>query len=310
MREDAIARPGGTQMNAFTPSDPTLDANGMTIKSIDYYADPDRRAYGFRLKNGEDLRRQRGGSPDTSILRGLTFISDNPVYIQGDFNLHTSNGTNTLTEIVGGNLDPNFANPEVDYWRPAEIIGDSITVLSDNFCDGSIQDGYLNTGPMNTNIRIPTATRYGCIGNNQPTSYSNQNRPQTQLPANIGGTNYDWALANPWEAQPNGNSPNSPIVIDNDGEVMMTPTGMAATAPFNRNWTQYNQQYNQFSDRNFNTFASYLTVPADTTANLTMINGIVPAQFNQGNGGLINFPRLLENWLNNTLSIDGFVYPT
>lgn len=312
-REDAIARPGGSQMNASTPTDPTLDANGMSTKAIDYYADPDRRPYGFRLKNGQDLRRKPGGSLNKSILRGLTLVSDNPLYIQGDFNLHTSNGSDTLKELTGSApnfvVDSRFANPEVDYWRPAEILGDAITVISNNFCDGSIQEGYLNTGLMSVAINdANTLNKYGCLNNGpQRTSYANQNRPQIPLnPGTISGKSYNWALANPWEQF--STSPKSPILVDYNGEVLMrevpTTTSTTPTAAI-----QYNQPYNAFGNRTNTTLPNYMRHAINTTTNLTMINGVVPAQLNQGNGGLINFPRMLENWSPNntdrTLAIDG-----
>lgn len=303
VREDAIARPGGSQMNASTPTDPTLDANGMSTKAIDYYADPDRRPYGFRLKNGQDLRRKPGGSLNKSILRGLTLVSDNPVYIQGDFNLHTSNGSDTLTELTGLStkrvVDSNFANPEVDYWRPTEVLGDAITVISNNFCDGSIQEGYLNTGPMTTVIDdANTQKKYGCLNNTpQRTSYSNQNRPTVQLFPQTSISTQSWVLSNPWEAHPTtSNSPKSPIVINWNGEVLITDRVTSTTGPYIKNQKAYDQQYNAFSARDFNASSSYIGRAIDTKANLTMVNGVVPAQTNQGNGGLINFPRMLENW--------------
>lgn len=56
VREDAIARPAGLKMNAVpysSPSDPSItSSNGITTKPVDYLPDPDRRPYGFRLKNG------------------------------------------------------------------------------------------------------------------------------------------------------------------------------------------------------------------------------------------------------------------
>lgn len=305
VREDAIARPPGSGMNAFTPRDPALDPNGMSIKAIDYLADPDRRPYGFRLKNGADLRRRPGGTLDSSTLRGLTLISDNPLYIQGNFNLHTSNGSDTLTEFIGtGNtLDSRFANPEVDYWRPAEVLGDAVTILSNNFCDGSIQEGYLNTGTTNTAINdAQTQNKYGCLNNGpQRTSYANQNRPQIQLtPGTISGQSFNWALANPWEGF--STSPKSPILIDRNGEPLMRQVTSSPPKPI-----PYNQAYNTFGSRTSTTYTNYLRQAIDTTVNLSMIQGVVPAQTNQGNGGLINFPRMLENWATNNrnLTING-----
>jgi hypothetical protein len=308
VREDAIARPPGDKMDAYVPKDPKLEATGMSTKAIDYYADPDRRPYGFRLKNGEDLRRKAGGSV---TLRGLTLVSDNPVYIQGNFNLHKSDGSVTLTEFkTDGTLDSSFADPEVDYWRPTEILGDAITVISNNFCDGSIQEGYLNAGLMSVDINdIKTDEKYGCLVDGpQRTSYSNQNRPQIKLPEKIDNTPYDWALANPWEPYPDGNSPKSPIAINKNGEVLMNEVIDPAIAPYTKNVIPYSEKYNRFSDRSFQTFTNYIGRAINTRTNLTMINGVVPGQLNQGNGGLINFPRMLENWLtggDKTLAISG-----
>jgi hypothetical protein len=115
---------------------------------VDFFADPLRRPNGFRLLNGNRLDRQ--GIPAEKNIAGLSFISDNPVYIQGDFNLHSTDGTaNNLieefTEKLTDNwsnfygrstLDPRFARPDQDTWRPAEIVADAVTILSDNFCDG------------------------------------------------------------------------------------------------------------------------------------------------------------------------------
>lgn len=312
VREDAIARPAapaGSAMNAFTPRDPALNSNGMSIKAIDYLADPDRRPYGFRLKNGADLRRRPGGTLDSSTLRGLTLISDNPLYIQGNFNLHTSNGSDTLTEFIGTGttLDSRFANPEVDYWRPAEVLGDAVTILSNNFCDGSIQEGYFNTGTTSTAINdAQTQNKYGCLNNGpQRTSYANQNRPQIQLtPGTIGGKSYNWALANPWEQF--STSPKSPILVDRNGEPLMRESSSSSTRPTEA--TPYDQPYNTFGSRNSTTLSNYLRRAIDTTVNLSMIQGVVPARLNQGNGGLINFPRMLEDWLtggDKTLTING-----
>ncbi len=276
VREDAIARPSGANMNAFTPSDPALKPYNMSIKSIDYYADPDRRPHGFRLKNGQDLRRKPGGGDaDTSILRGMTLVSDNPIYIQGDFNLHTAG-----LEIIDGNVNANFAEPTKDYWRPTEILGDAITIISDNFCDGSIEDGLPNT--PSPAISISEANKkYGCQVSNTQTSYINQNRPKNALPAGQA-----WARENP-------DAPTSPILISRNAEAMMVDTTTKAVTPYNRD----NRTYYSFADRSSQAFAvDNISQAKNTTVNIVMINGVVPPQENQGNGGLINFPRMLENW--------------
>ncbi len=104
VREDAIARSAKANWNACDSAnniikatcrtdvtkvqDPPVNANnGISPKPVDFYADPDRRPYGFRLINGSNLDRPTKGG---NIVYGMSFISDNPAYIQGDFNCHGS----------------------------------------------------------------------------------------------------------------------------------------------------------------------------------------------------------------------------
>ena len=187
MREEAIARPAaagncgsgapcGNNENLNAPRDPdiaTTGNRGITIKPVDYYADPERAPHGFRLLNGEQVNRDSTppGGPnvaDTNIF-GISFISDNPVYIQDHFNVHSPNGdvNNRLEEFTQrlysdinddfnfnefysrNNLDTRFARPTQDTWRPSEILADGITALSGDFCEGSAQDLYVTAGEAN-----------------------------------------------------------------------------------------------------------------------------------------------------------------
>ncbi|MFT0795239.1 type II secretion system protein, partial [Synechococcus sp. H70.1] len=240
VREDAIARPPLTNfaayqtawqaanargtlpfiMNAGQPGrdqpvgDPPVSDQGLSPKPVDYYPDPDRRPYGFRLRNGAVLA--RGGFNLDEAVFGLSFISDNPVYIQGDFNLHQRRegkgleedrleefttrltfGSDGLYSNFYGRLrkneDRRFARAAEDLWRPTEIIGDSINILSADFCDGSIDDGFVQDGTLNGggssfvanrdyqgNPQRASAPRrndyYGCSGPNlgANTSFLNQ----------------------------------------------------------------------------------------------------------------------------------------
>jgi type II secretory pathway pseudopilin PulG len=163
-------QPGRGTANGQTVWDPPVsNPGGLSPKPVDYYADPDRRPYGFRLRNGAVLARG-GFNPDDAIF-GLSFISDNPVYIQGDFNLHqTRNGQRlerleeftTLLEFdpqtglyrnFYGRLrrdeDRRFARVAEDLWRPSEVLGDSVNILSADFCDGSIDDAFVQDGTLN-----------------------------------------------------------------------------------------------------------------------------------------------------------------
>ncbi|MCS7081343.1 MAG: hypothetical protein NZ585_15035, partial [Chloracidobacterium sp.] len=152
------------------PSDPPVVeseegfASGISGKPVDYYADPDRRAHGFRLMNGNDI--SRVGVPPERNIYGLTFVSDNPVYImtqlargRSGFNLHADAGGNTIEEFTTALPFPYtfnqfyvsrttrnllFATPAGDTWRPAEILADAITLITHNFCDGYLEHGIRN----------------------------------------------------------------------------------------------------------------------------------------------------------------------
>lgn len=330
VREDAIARTPGAIMRAIgpNPTDPPLvplpaPATGdMSIKSVDYYPDPDRRPYGFRLKNGNTLRRE--GNPDNP--QGMTFVSDNPVYIQGHFNLHNNAATGTantiqeFTQLLGGTptrdqfygrranqLNGNFANPATDWWRPTEIMADAVTILSNNFCDGSIEDGIIYAGvvdPSGATQPLNGAARqrkYGCNTATNYTSYINQNRP---LAANFNGP---WMSENPFELPTDQtaaatstdlvSSAKSPVMIAPSGDpVYCTTTGTACTDP--ASWQTYrlddNRTYLRFTDGP-GAGKKHISA-ADTTVNMVMVSGVIPQRLGQINGGFHNFPRLLENW--------------
>ncbi len=70
-----------------------------------YNPDPGRNVSGFKLVEGEVL-------PDAT-----TFVSDLPVYVEGNFNLHTSD------------------DPAIDTWKPCAVVSDAITLLSENWSD-------------------------------------------------------------------------------------------------------------------------------------------------------------------------------
>jgi hypothetical protein len=343
VREDAIARPRRTTYSSYEDSYPKnpetidpdkliMDANnvadppvynvanpgaatpqpddgasvGISPKPVDFYADPDRRPYGFRIKQGNDLRRNN----QNTVLLGLTLVSDNPVYIQGNFNGHGS--TNQLTELTrdADVKDPTndndfygldratsgFGNPNRDTWRPAEVLADAVTLLSDSFCDGSVEDAYRLSNKSN-----PTATdtdlvsRYGCVDGARATSYLSQNRPNTD--DKVPGT---WARENPGENDDNTADGTSPILFSRNGVAMVYNSSTSKTAPYSSN-------YHLFSDVLGNTAHGRKTpiVQNNAWVNVVMISGNVPSRNNQGNGGLHNFPRLLERWAGKDLKIRG-----
>lgn len=293
VREDAISRPSNgalaTPANATdvnNPRDPQLTDRGISAKPVDFYADPARRPYGFRLRNGQNLMR------DVNNPRGLTFVSDNPVYIQGDFNFHSTNGTaNNLEEFntplannwgnfyTRNGLNEQFARVGSgrDTWRPAEILSDAITILSDNFAAGSIDLG-IRTATTGTGI---SGDRY---------SYRSLHAPS--------GTNF-----NPEQGwvQEDGRrysltDPNRlPIRVSRNGNPFFCPNttpapaaGQPCAAP-----QEYTGAYRAIGSTNY---GNAVNRARETRVNATLVSGVVPSRAGQTNGGFHNFPRFIEDW--------------
>jgi hypothetical protein len=321
IREDKIARPAATAMNATlglsapawnpgataantTPTDPAVDSvNGISTKSVDYYGDPDRRPYGFRLRNGVDLRRAPGGTVDAANSPGVSFISDNPVYIQGDFNHHSTDGTaasgsrleeftNLLTQPNWDNfylrtsaqIDQRFADRTQDSWRPTEIIADAITLLSSNFVDGTVEDGFRRT-------------------NNGTQSYSNQPRPTASAPTSLGASYY-WVQENPWTTPTSFTAATaqntSPIAVSRNGNPLYCETP-ARDANYVNSCTRIREwginPTTGAVNGNYDTALSDQPQSAIATRmNAIIVSGIVPSRAQQSYGGFHNFPRFIQSW--------------
>ncbi|MBW4555246.1 MAG: hormogonium polysaccharide biosynthesis protein HpsA [Trichormus sp. ATA11-4-KO1] len=121
------------------------------VSETDFTLDPTRRPNGIMLINGSDLSRNATYKAEE---KGLILASDLPVYIEGDFNKHTKEEFTELNTwgddfYKRKTLDPNFACRKDQFsscntgetWRPASILADAITVLSDNFKRGFRRDG-------------------------------------------------------------------------------------------------------------------------------------------------------------------------
>ncbi len=124
------------------------------VSATDFVLDPTRRPNGILLINGSNLSRNSTYKPEE---KGLILASNLPVYIQGHFNRHTQEEfSQTLNDKVDWStfyqrtdLNSNFACRKDQFtdcstgedWRPASVIADSITVLSQNFRFGFRQDG-------------------------------------------------------------------------------------------------------------------------------------------------------------------------
>ncbi len=88
-------------------------------------SDPEPKT--VRLKNG-------GVLPDA----GLTVVSENPIYIQGDYNTGTTADPNAVPSNNGGNPSNTDSPTVAGYTRkPAAVIGDAVMLLSNSWSDGN-----------------------------------------------------------------------------------------------------------------------------------------------------------------------------
>ncbi|NER34451.1 MAG: hypothetical protein F6J93_10570 [Oscillatoria sp. SIO1A7] len=200
------------------------------LSPTDSRVDPTRRPNGILLINGDRLARndrnndgQNDASPPLAVERivqekGLILASDLPVYIQGTFNPHTQEEfTNALAanwsnfySRAQNTLNPNFAcrvnDPRLpdcstgDSWRPATVLADAVTLLSDNFQFGFRNEGDFdlrnNAGIFNydlnndgdstdTGVALDETVLYMDLNSNGNKDDTTVNLDERQVPANV-----------------------------------------------------------------------------------------------------------------------------
>ncbi|MEG4232235.1 hormogonium polysaccharide biosynthesis protein HpsA [Microcoleus sp. Pol11C3] len=137
------------------------ESRSATVSPTDSLLDPTRKPNGILLVNGKELARVPGPGTtptvaDVVLEKGLTLASNLPVYIQGDFNLHSHQEFDPPGDLSSfydrTNLDKNFAcrpnDPRLagncttgDTWRPANVLSDAVTLLSQNYRFGFRNEG-------------------------------------------------------------------------------------------------------------------------------------------------------------------------
>ncbi len=149
---------------------------------VDFKLDPTRRPNAIMLINGDPIWRQ---SAYRDAEKGLIVASNLPVYIKGDFNKHSQEEFNTALASDWGNFysrtasdrNKNFACrtgdarlPNCttgDAWRPASVLSDAITLLSNNFTRGYRNDGdYDLNNNLGDNISITKFKQNGFPSSN------------------------------------------------------------------------------------------------------------------------------------------------
>jgi hypothetical protein len=323
----------GITADALTSTDPPLTTDHkISLKPVDYAPDPDRRPYGFRLRNGADF----GRADDEQS--GLTFITDSSLIVQGDFNLHQDSSNNTLEEFTSpptmqsvytgaqfyndpstgrpaANLNlTNFANSANDSWRPAELLADAVYIQSGNF-----KDGFVSTIYVRDELGVSAGNNLGVVSfqNSNMLGDSTYSRPESVTT----DAEYDrsvWredgeAISNGGIGKPDSTdaltdaAKRSPIYFDRNGVVY-----------FRRNWNNPDQRMIPLADQNGAVVSEYnyhgfkrnnswsevrqlnLQNASNTTVNALIVSGVTPMRFDGGEeqtyGGLVNFPRFNEGW--------------
>lgn len=131
--------------------------------------------YGVRLYNGKYLWPSSGPS---RTVQGLTVVSDQAVYIQGDYNAKLSGQTG-----AGAPTPPSGTT----IWRPAAILADTINVLSNAWMLDDINSTNYNAGIPDTSSS--GREKYICVhGTGGANSCSSTEQSVTQINSTAGFT--------------------------------------------------------------------------------------------------------------------------
>jgi hypothetical protein len=147
-------RESGT-ISAWDVDIAAITSSNMTWNNILYISDQGATANNhkaIRLRNGNTLSKE-----------GLTFVTDNPLYVQGDWNTGASAPSSASTADSTRPMDPNYA------WRPSAIIADAITLLSNSWQDANSSKG------MNIRIASNTTVNAALVAGNVPTGSKGTN---------------------------------------------------------------------------------------------------------------------------------------
>ncbi|WP_413175655.1 hormogonium polysaccharide biosynthesis protein HpsA [Anabaena azotica] len=176
---------------------------------VDFKLDSTRRPNGIMVMSSNSPTKIFRGTSNTFRERekGLILATNLPVYIKGDFNPHTqeefstslsSNWDNFYTRSnINTNFacrpgDPKFSNCTTgDEWRPAVILADSVTLLSNNFRFGFRSEGDYdwnnNSGDATSLNSRPTYFKYNTYAPTVTTNYDSNGIPNIDLDSNVDG---------------------------------------------------------------------------------------------------------------------------
>lgn len=148
---------------------------------VDFKLDPTRRPNAIMLVNGNKLWREQDFR---DVEKGFILASNLPVYIKGNFNLHTQDEFKTALldnfsnfySRAASQLNVNFACrkgdkrlPECkdgDEWRPASVLSDAVNLLSGNYREGFRNEGdYDLNNNLGDQVSVEDLKKYGFLNN-------------------------------------------------------------------------------------------------------------------------------------------------
>lgn len=153
-RDDALPDLSDKSLNSYDDT-PNI-ADRKLLSPVDFKLDPTRRPNGILLSEGSELWREE---EFREAEKGLILATNLPVYIKGDFNLHSGEEFNNLLDADWNNFyrrrkeqinydfacrpkDPRLPNCTTgDTWRPATVLADAIALLSNDFRFGFRNEG-------------------------------------------------------------------------------------------------------------------------------------------------------------------------
>jgi hypothetical protein len=151
-REQATVRIATLDVGNFTSQ-----VSGTSVlsgfKGIVYISDTSGSATtkrGIKLKNGANI----------ALTTGITIVSENPIYVQGDYNTGKTSSVNTPSNTGTP------GTPQVSGYsrKPCAICADAINVLSNNWVDSHSTSGLSSRVATNTTINA------AFLSGNVPTS--------------------------------------------------------------------------------------------------------------------------------------------
>lgn len=250
-RDDALpdlSYPAGIAATDTATQIQAKQATQQSQSPVDYKLDPTRRPNAIMLINGNPLWRVQAYR---DAEKGLVLASNLPVYIQGDFNKHTQQEFNTALASdwsnfysrVASDLNPNFAcrtgDPRLpncttgDAWRPASVLSDAITLLSNSYVTGYRSDGdYDLNNNLGDNTSITAFQNNGFATNNTNVVnalwYDSSN---SDLPLATANSSYLNNFVTPIQRRKNAPEylmevcPKLPVSACNPGDWYVTVTG-------------------------------------------------------------------------------------